>query len=128
MRDGYIRVHRPEHPKARNGYIFEHILVAEAALGHFLPQKAELHHRNGDHADNRPANLLICHNHSYHMLLHWRVRAYRATGDPTLRRCAYCHAWTRMDREAVVSHAPGRIAHRECRNAYKRRWRQELRA
>lgn len=132
MMDGYVRLHRADHPHAHNGYVFEHVLVAEASLGHLLPRGAEPHHCNGDHADNRPENLVLCENHSYHMILHRRLTAYHATGDPSLRQCPYCHEWTRLGLEDAILQWNGQIVHRRCRNAYKRaynrRRRQELRA
>lgn len=77
---GYVFVHKPGHPRiskqaGRSGYVFEHILVAEAALGKFLPPGAVIHHVNGVKSDNRPSNLVICENQSYHLLLHARAKA-----------------------------------------------------
>ena len=69
--EGYVRIRRG------GIYVPEHVLVAESALGHSLPPGAEVHHRNQDHADNRPENLVICQDHSYHALLHARLRRYR---------------------------------------------------
>jgi hypothetical protein len=56
---GYIMV-KPdfEHPrcKSNEGYVFEHILVAEKTIGRFLKQGEEVHHKNGIRTDNRPEN------------------------------------------------------------------------
>jgi hypothetical protein len=71
---GYVRVYAPEHPRAHRGRVYEHILVAEKALGHYLPGSAEIHHLNFDRSDNRNANLVICQDHAYHMLLHKLTR------------------------------------------------------
>jgi hypothetical protein len=51
--------HAPGHPRASNGYVFEHILVAEGVLGRRLHDSENVHHRNGIKADNRPENLEI---------------------------------------------------------------------
>jgi len=72
-------------------YRGEHILVAERALGHPLPRGAVVHHVNENKQDNRPANLVICQDVSYHQLLHARLRVLQAGGSPNLhRRCHRC--------------------------------------
>lgn len=73
---GYVRIHSPGHPRAhkQSGYVYEHILLAEKALGKQLPEKAEVHHLNGNKGDNSPGNIVICEDRAYHMLLHKRMR------------------------------------------------------
>ena len=58
---------------------YEHIIVAELAIGRPLRSfghgnsKSEIvHHINGNKADNRITNLLIC-SHKYHVSLHHRL-------------------------------------------------------
>jgi hypothetical protein len=72
---GYVVVWTPE------GRKYEHILVAEKALGRTLnnygagnPNTEVVHHINGQKQDNKPENLLIC-THSYHTELHHRLEA-----------------------------------------------------
>ena len=67
---GYLWVKAKNHLSANSqGYIHEHRLVAERALGRQLKRHEWVHHVNGDKSDNRNENLLICSN-SYHRSLH----------------------------------------------------------
>jgi hypothetical protein len=58
-----------------------HRLRAEAALGHPLPPKAQVHHPDND-PWNANARLVICPDYAYHALLHQRERVLRAGGNP----------------------------------------------
>lgn len=70
---------------------FVHVVVAERALGKPLPEKARIHHVDGDGENNANRNLVICEDQAYHLLLHKRQRIVRAGGDPdTERICSHC--------------------------------------
>ena len=90
---GYISVRFPGHPKAHKTHVYEHVLIAERALGRVIPDGVEIHHVNEDKGDNRGCNLVICENRRYHGLLHKRMEAYRATGNPNSLKCAHCGVW-----------------------------------
>lgn len=88
---GYIGIYQPQHPRAgKYGYVLEHLLVAEEALKKPLPEQAVIHHVNENRRDNRPCNLVICQDQAYHVLLHARLRALKACGNPNWRKCRYC--------------------------------------
>ena len=66
---GYKMVRAPLRDCA-NPYTPEHVLIAEQMIGRRLKHGQEhVHHLNGDKADNRPANLLVC-TKSRHRELH----------------------------------------------------------
>ncbi len=73
--NGYALIYNPGHPRADvKGYVYEHILIAEKALGKPLPPKVVVHHVN-ETKDSGP--LVICQDDNYHKLLHKRMRARR---------------------------------------------------
>lgn len=90
----YIRLFIPEHPRAtKSGYMLEHIIIAEQALGRLLPKGAVVHHSNENRHNNTKSNLVICQNEAYHKLLHQRMRALNACGNASARKCWLCKNW-----------------------------------
>lgn len=55
--------------KNYDGYVYEHILVAERLLGRKLTSDEVVHHLDGDRSNNRPENLLVLLR-SQHVRLH----------------------------------------------------------
>lgn len=93
--------------------VHEHRVIAEKALGKPLPSEAVVHHWDKDRTNNRNDNLLICPDVAYHNLIHRRMDAMEATGDPNKRKCEVCNAYD--DEDALVGlGARNRMAHREC--------------
>lgn len=119
---GHVRLYAPWHPNASSsGHVFEHVVVAVRALRKPLPPAAEVHHVNEDPADNRPSNLVICEDHTYHFLLHARMRALQACGNPDHRACVRCGRWSHPDE--MLRHDRYTFVHSECRKQYMREWR-----
>lgn len=94
----------------------QHVLVAERALGHPLPPGAQVHHVNEDKLDNRPENLVICPDWTYHKLIHQRTRAFEACGHADWRKCPYCGQY---DDPATMAQRKRHFAHRACRAKYE---------
>ncbi|MEC1697745.1 HNH endonuclease [Schinkia azotoformans] len=96
--NGYIVVFKPDHPKSyKDGYIYEHILVAEKMLGRPLRENEDVHHIDFNVQNNLPENLLIL-GHGQHRKLHNFINRYnlRPVFENTalighyVRKCEYC--------------------------------------
>jgi len=68
---GYVCKKAPHHPRAdSDGYVYEHILVAEAMIGRFLIPGEMVHHLDHDKANNSPENLCIAPSPAHHLAYH----------------------------------------------------------
>ena len=77
--DGYVLVWIPpeerdwhQHSLKNGAYMYEHILVAERAMGRCLRKGEVVHHANFDSSDNRNTNLVVC-DPVFHSYLHWEM-------------------------------------------------------
>ena len=98
--------------------VLEHVHVATKALGKPLPNGAVVHHVNGDRADNRPENLVVCPDRQYHNLIHARQDAMEACGNPDNRKCVHCKEW---DSPENLYTSPGHAVsmyHKSCKSKY----------
>ena len=123
LRSGHTRKDGYRHTKVGNQRKYEHIWVAEKALGRPLQRANRVHHVNGDRADNRPENLVICPTAKYHTLLHMRMNAVAAGKPPHYRFCGLCKQY---DDPATMYITPtaNRAKHRECmRREARKQWR-----
>ncbi len=101
----------------------EHVLVAEKALGKRLPSGAIVHHVDKNPQNNAPANLVVCPSRAYHHLIHVRMRAVAACGNPNWRKCRICK---RYDDPANLVISGSRRWHHACwakRCGWKRKYR-----
>jgi len=120
---GYIRIYIPLHYKASsNGYVHEHIVIAEKTLGKKLPEKAVVHHYAGYELDGK-YKIVICEDKGYHNFLHKRMRALKKCGHPSWRRCRICGKWDKPENLYIrPDNKNGEQAfHRICKNAYARK-------
>jgi hypothetical protein len=90
--NGYRRCYDASHPRANSkGEVYEHVQIAERALGRYLPTGAEIHHVDENPSNNAQTNLVICQDKAYHKLLHVRARIVRAGGNPNTHLiCSKC--------------------------------------
>lgn len=88
--NGYPVVYAPAHPRAKsNGYVREHILVAEKHLGRPLKDGEVVHHINENKKDCRPENLMVFQSQSDHMRYHWMMRNPDKCKGKTLPNALY---------------------------------------
>ena len=91
---GYALIKKEGHPRANHlGYVLEHILVLEKALGRpILPTEAT-HHIDGNRANNSPGNLILFKTKGMHAAFHGRLRAFETCGHYDWIRCCFCHQY-----------------------------------
>lgn len=124
---GYIGIYLPGHPRAKpNGYVPEHILIVEKAIGKPLRKDAVVHHINRNRADNRNENLVVCHGAAYHMHIHMRIRALESCGHANWLVCKYCGKYD-DPRNLMLRGKNKEPVHRECSRLYGLNWRNKNR-
>jgi hypothetical protein len=90
-KNGYILVKVPEHPKNHNGWVLEHVLVAERMLRRVIVCGESVHHINEIKHDNRQINLFVCYR-AEHDKAHGMNAVYSKKLHPSwiCRTCSVC--------------------------------------
>lgn len=82
---GYKVVYMPNHQHSRmNGYVYEHILVAEQKMGRHIQYPEVVHHIDGNKLNNSPDNIEVLSSSTDHMHRHWKERSHKyslSTGE-----------------------------------------------
>lgn len=97
MLNGYVVLYMPKHPTAMkggnwDGYVYEHIIVAEKFLGRQLLSDEVCHHLDGNRHNNREENILVLLR-SQHTKLHaWINRLSKESVNECQKsiRCESC--------------------------------------
>ena len=93
----YKSVYKPDHHRANeNGFVAEHIVVAEKKIGRLLYPKEVVHHVDHDKSNNDPDNLMVFASQADHAMFHRGGIAHMSDGVWTCRMltmkavCEYC--------------------------------------
>ena len=121
---GYEQTLVKGHPRAdQRGYVSDHVLVCEKALGKYLPDEAIPHHVDENKKNNLSSNLVVCQDREYHNLLHRRLRALRACGHANWRKCSFCQTWDHPENLVIAKRGKNgsqKVYHADCRNEHRR--------
>lgn len=117
-RHGYVQIWAPDHPNANSGgYVQEHRLVVETALGRHLKGTENVHHFDEVKDNNAKGNLVVCPDLGYHQTLHRRTRAFNACGNPNWRKCPFCKQYD--DPLNMKAGHNGQFHHIQCMRSYQ---------
>lgn len=84
--------------------VYEHRLIAAAAIGRPLKDGEHIHHMDGNGKNNSPENLVICPSDAYHKLLHQRMTALAESGNADNMKCEFCGAWDKRTNLKILTY------------------------
>jgi hypothetical protein len=97
-KEGYIIVYDPNHHRSQsNGYVYEHIIIAEEMLNRLLDENECVHHLDENKQNNSLDNLIIFKTKSDHSRFH-KTGLLEKIGDTyigienigLIKKCKYC--------------------------------------
>ena len=99
-----------------------HVAIVERILGKRLPANAVVHHADRNPLNNDPQNLVVCPNHTYHVLLHQRMDAWDACRKADWRKCWICKKYDDPSNLVIQTKKFDYKTHyhRECNRQYVR--------
>ena len=96
---GYWYIYSPNHPnRTKQGYILEHRLVVEQALGRHLDPKETVHHIDGDSQNNEISNLMLFGSNATHLKHELKGRVPNWTPDGFANMCKTNPKWAKNPR------------------------------
>lgn len=98
VKDGYVFVRMPRHPRSNNNYVQKHIVVMEKFLGRFVLESEVVHHIDGNTENNDIDNLLLFKSENEHRRWHAEQRIRLAGGNPEVHKiCWSCRKLKKKD-------------------------------
>ncbi|NEC17906.1 HNH endonuclease [Streptomyces parvus] len=89
--NGYVLIKQPGHHRADcRGYVYEHIVVAEKAIGRPVVKGEQVHHKNHIKTDNRPENLQVKASRAAHAAEHRKRTDLRGLDEPNVTISCAC--------------------------------------
>ena len=91
---GYTMIRCSGHLRStQRGYVCEHFLVLEKHFGRPIQFTEEVHHIDGNRANNAIGNLIVFASKRMHLAYEHRLRAFNACGHYDWLKCGYCHEY-----------------------------------
>ena len=131
---GYVLIRSLDHPNRDcRGYVREHILVMEKALGRLITPSEIIHHIDEDRTNNNIGNLMLFKTKAMHIAYHSRLKAFQTCGHYDWLPCSYCHKYDSPENMVTRSYKnksyPDMTTarHKECASIYLKGYRERKR-
>lgn len=128
----YKEIYLPNHHRAKtNGYVYEHILLAEDKLGRLLKDGECVHHKDLNKLNNKPENLMVFINNSAHIAYHKGgklISLEDGTFDCETLPDAYCKVCgvKLKTKQAKICQICLHIKQRKCKRPSKEQLKQDI--